>query len=85
MNCPKKKNSVNTNKSNIIWEKLSALHKFHGGKVPPGPDKPPALPVHQGYTQQKKEKFFKQIFKLQGGGQEDSKSSSTHINSSKQC
>ena len=59
MNCPKKKNSVNTNKSNIknknyIWEKLSALQKFHGGKVPAGSDKPPVLPVHQGYTQQKK-------------------------------
>ena len=42
MNCPKKKNSVNTNKSNIknkncIWEKVSTLQKFHGGKVPPGP------------------------------------------------
>ena len=47
MNCPKKKNSVNTNKSNIknkncIWEKVSALQKFHGGKVLQGPDKPPS-------------------------------------------
>ena len=59
MNCPKKKNSVNTNKSNIknkncIWEKVSALQKFHGGKVPQNQPNTPALPVHQGYTQQKK-------------------------------
>ena len=68
MNCPKKKNSVNTNKSNIknkncIWEKVSALQKFHGGKVPSGPDKPHSSACPPMIYSTKK-KSFKQIFKL---------------------
>ena len=68
MNCPKKKNSANTNKSNIknknyIWEKVSVLQKFHGGKVPPGPDKPPSSACPPMIYSTKK-KSFKQIFKL---------------------
>ena len=42
--------------------------------------KPLALPV---YRQQKKEKLFKQIFKLSDPDEEDSKISSPHINTSK--
>ena len=63
MNCPKKKNSVNTNKSNIKnknckWEKVSASQKFHGGKVPPGQDKPPGSACPPRIYSTKKRKIF---------------------------
>ena len=61
MNCPKKKNSVNANKSNIknkncIWEEISDKN-FMAEKCQQDQTNPPVLPVHQGYTQQKKKSF----------------------------
>ena len=59
MNCPKKKNLVNTNKSNknikIVYGKKYLHYKnLMAEKYHQDQTNPPALPAHQGYTKKKK-------------------------------